>query len=134
MRLQQGALKHNLMAFFLVIVGLAVLVTTMLPPSYNADLSLIGKDKPAIVIVYDSGNLSSIQLVENMNPIKQQLSESVHFLLADVNSPDGRAFQRKVGVHDGTALFYSPTGEKLFELNGPRETDVLQSIIEQTFN
>lgn len=134
MRLQQGALKHNLMAFLLVAVGLVVLVGAMLPPSYNADLSLIGQGKPSVVIVYDSGSLGSVQLVENMNPIKQQLNESIHFLLADVNSPDGGAFQRRVGVHDGTALFYSPTGEKLFELSGPRETDVLQSIIEKTFN
>ena len=134
MRSQQGALKSNLMAFVLVVIGLGVLVTTMLPPSYSADLSLIGKGKPSIVIVYESDSLSSVTLVEKMNPLRQELSESIHFLMADVNSPDGGAFQRKVGVHDGTALFYSAKGEKLFELNGPRETEVLRSIIDQTFN
>ena len=98
MYFQQGALKHNLMAFLLVAVGLVFLVGAMLPPSYNADLTLIGKGKPSVVIVYDSGSLSSVQLVENMNPIKQELNQSIHFLLADVNSPNGGAFQRAIGA------------------------------------
>jgi len=134
MRFQQGALKYNLIAVFLVIAGLVILAGTLFPPSYSTDLSLIGKDKPSVVIVYDSDNLSSIQLVESMNPIKLQLDGAIHFLLADVNSPNGGAFQRSVGVHDGTALFYSRTGEKLFELNGSRETNELHSIIERTFD
>ncbi len=133
MRYQQGALKNNLIAMLLVLGGLAVLVTTMLPPSYNDDLTLIGKGKPAIVIVFDSGSMSSVQLVENLNPLKEKFSDQLNFLIADINSPDGAAFQRNNNVHDGNALFYTSTGEKIFELNGPLETDVLESIIGKTF-
>ena len=133
MQYQQGSLKYNLMAIALVIVGLVALVWGMLPPTYSTDLSLVGKDKPAIVIVYESDSLSSMQLVEKMNPLRVTYEQQIHFILADVNDPNGAAFQRSANVHDGSALFYSAKGEKLFELQGPRETEVLKDLIIKIF-
>lgn len=130
---QHGALKHNLAAIVLIVGGMTALIWSLLPPSYSMDLSQIGRGKPAVVLVYDAGDMSSIKLMENFNPIRGNYDDAIHFLVADVNTPSGGQYAEAKGLSAATTVFYSASGEPVLQLRGLQETAVLTESIREVY-
>jgi len=131
---QIGALKQNLIAALLVISGLILLVWSMLPPSYNTDLSVIGKGKPVIAVIYDNENEVSLRLMEAYNTIRHNYEHQIEFIAIDKNSPQGQPFLIKNNILSANAVYYSASGERILNIHGPKEAAELVLSIQQTFN
>lgn len=132
-RRQAGALKQNLIAIPLVLAALGAMVWALLPASYGTDLTLIGKGKPVIAVIYDNENGASLKLMDNYNEIRGDYGDQIVFLAVDVNAPAGREFLIRQQVGSADALYYSPSGEKLFVLHGPHDGAYLKNTINKVF-
>ena len=106
----------------------------MLPQGYNTDTSLIGKGKPAIVLIYDNETTLSSDLMESFNGIRGTYEDQVEFLLVDLNAPGGREFANANRMNTAGALFFSGEGQLLGVLNRPHEKKVLDNAVRKTFN
>ncbi len=126
-------MKRKLIIIPFVIVGMITAVWLLLPPSYKTDLSLIGQGKPVIVMVYDSYNAASYELVENFNKVHLDYEGRVEFLIADTKVPAGQNFERTYGASSASAVFFTGDGEKVRVLNKSYEPEVLSKLIDETF-
>ncbi len=133
MKCQRGALKQNLLAALLVVMGLFLLVWSMLPPSYNTDLTLIGSGKPVVAVVYDNDNAVSLRLIEAFNSIRDNYTGVLEFIVIDKAAPDGQRFLIENKISSANAVYYSAEGDRLLSLYGPKEVAELVTSIEQTF-
>ncbi|MCF6236821.1 MAG: hypothetical protein L3J70_10705 [Gammaproteobacteria bacterium] len=126
-------MKRKLIIIPFVIVGMITAVWLLLPPSYKTDLSLIGQGKPVIVMVYDSYNAASYELVENFNQVHLDYEDRVEFVIADTKVPAGQSFERTYGASSASAVFFTGDGEKVRVLNKLYEPEVLSKLIDETF-
>ncbi len=133
MKYQTGALRQNLLAALLVVVGLLFLVWSMLPSAYNTDLTLIGSGKPVVAVVYDNDNEVSLRLMEAFNGIRDNYAGVLEFVAIDKGAPDGQRFLIENRITSANVVYYSAEGEQLLTLYGPKEVAELTSSIEQTF-
>jgi len=133
-RKQAGATRTGLLLSLLLVAGMLTLAWFMLPQGYNTDTSLIGKGKPAIVLIYDSDSVLSSDLMSSFNEIRGAHENQVEFLLADLNAPGGREFANSKGMSTAGALFFSGEGRLLGVLNGLQEKEVLDNAVRKTFN
>ncbi len=104
-----------------------------LPRGYSVDLSLIGKGSNVAVLVHDQAMIGSEQLMRVVNDLRSQYEPQTNFVVADVNTPTGRAFARAHGIQSGTLLLFGPRGDKLATLYGPQDEAKLRDIFDQLF-
>lgn len=78
---------------------------------YSTDLTLIGQGKPTLVIVYESTGLRGMEAMEAVQSIRTALEPETKFLVADMGTPDGRAFAQQYEVFDGVVLLFDREGE-----------------------
>ena len=110
-----------------ITIGLIAVATVMnLPRGYSGDLSLIGKGKPAIVLVRDKNSVQSMDLLEVINDIRSQNGEKIEFLVTDVNTPEGNAFIAAYNAAPTTLVFFDGSGNPLKLLYPPQSADSLQ--------
>ena len=110
----------------IIIALIAVVIVMNLPRGYSADLSLIGKGKPAIVLVRDKNSMGSMALLEVMHDIRNQNSAKIEFLVTDVNTPEGNAFIAAYNAAPTTLVFFDGSGNPLKLLYPPQNADSLQ--------
>lgn len=113
-------------AFFVV---LAVVAVMNLPRGYSDDLSLIGKGKPAIVLIRDKNAVQTFDLMEVMNGIRDQYAGQVEFLLTDFNTPQGRAFMAANEAPRVTLVLLDADGKRVKVLYPPQTAESLQQEI-----
>lgn len=130
---QVGALKHNLIGALLIIVGFVAMIWAALPPSYNMDLSLIGKGKPTIVLIFDKENVASMNLMEEFNQIRDDYEGKIEFLVADINTTEGEQFSSQHSMHSASAIYFAAGGDKVLAFYGPQDKSVLRDSIAQSF-
>ena len=104
--------------FFVVLAAVAVM---NLPRGYSDDLTLIGKGKPAIVLIRDKNAVQTFELMEVMNGIRDQYAGQVEFLLTDFNTPQGRAFMAANDARRVTLVLLDADG-KLVKVIYPPQT------------
>jgi len=130
---QSGAVSKNFVIGLFIISGFAILAWKLLPSAFSTDLDRVGQGKPAIVLIYDMENGSSLDLMKGYNAIRHDYEHWVEFLVADVESPKGDAFIRAHKATPGSAIYYSADGEKIMVLYGSQDEDVLVNSIKNTF-
>ncbi len=130
---QSGAVSKNFVIGLFIISGFAVLAWKLLPSAFSTDLDRVGQGKPAIVLIYDMENGSSLDLMKGYNAIRHDYEHWVDFFVADVESPKGDAFIRAHKAVPGSAIYYSGDGEKLMVLYGSQDEGVLVNSIKNTF-
>jgi len=130
---QQGSIKRNLVILLLVVIGMLMFTASMLPQSYSADTSQIGKGKPAIVIIYDGENGVSDELMESFSKVRGDFESKVLFILADIEAPGGRAFAKANAMSTAVVLFFDGEGNRITAIYSPQETDTLKESIRQIF-
>jgi hypothetical protein len=112
--------------FFVVLTVVAVM---NLPRGYSDDLSLVGKGKPAIVLIRDKNAVQTFDLMEMMNSIRDQYAGQVEFLLTDSNTPQGRAFMAANEAPRVTLVLLDAEGKRVKVIYPPQTADSLQQEI-----
>jgi len=118
--------KWLAIVFFVV---LAVVAVMNLPRGYSDDLSLVGKGKPAIVLIRDKNAVQTFDLMEVMNSIRDQYAGQVEFLLTDFNTPQGRAFMAANEAPRVTLVLLDADGKRVKVIYPPQTADSLQQEI-----
>ena len=97
----------------------------------EADLTKIGKGKPAIVQIHDPhcGLCRTLQS-QSRKALKSIDSAAMTFLVADINTVKGGAFAARYGVPHVTLLLFDAEGEMVEIVRGPSDTESLRTIFE----
>ncbi len=131
---QHGGIKGNLLAVVLAVAGTIMLALTLFPPTYSTDLSLIGQGKPAITLVYDWEDDASLRLMESFHAIEDEFSDVIHFLVADIRSPQGEMFADSRRVPPGSIIYYNAQGQRVHFVDGYQLPEQLRASFKTAFN
>lgn len=116
------------------ILGMLWLVVANLPRGYSRDLSQIGKGKNVVVQVHDHNLVGSIDLMESLNTLRPEYAGSVEFVVADLLTPEGRAFASTHNVSAVTLVFFAPDGTQRGTVQGVQELSSLRNSLNEAFN
>lgn len=92
-------------------VGYYLLVGTGGPVSTN--LALVGQGKPAFVLAYENFSPSAGEALNRLRKVRGDYEDRMHFIVADMGTPDGRAFVERYQLNNGLAVFLAADGEAL---------------------
>jgi|TARA_B100000586_G_scaffold124037_1_gene89564 hypothetical protein len=68
-----------------------------------------------------------------VNSLKPEYEGKIRFLVANLNSKEGRWFAEYHNVSKVTLLFFKPDGTKISSLNGEQEVDFLRRVFDRVF-
>ena len=68
-----------------------------------------------------------------VNSLKPEYEENIRFLVANLNSSEGRWFAEYHNVNKVTLLFFKPDGTKISSLTGEQEPDFLRRVFDRVF-
>lgn len=115
----------------LAIVAVLGVLLALIPPGYDTDLSHIGQGRPAAVLVHDPGFVASTELMEGVNRLRGDYEPNLLFLLADLNTPQGRRFATEHSVGLGTLVLFDADGRRLASHSGPYGEPELRAFLER---
>lgn len=133
---EAGTRKTTYWPKFIIVGATALLLAVFmwtLPRGFSTDLSLIGKGNNVAVLVHDQGMMGSEQLMRVVNDLRSQYEPQTTFIVADINTPSGRAFANAHGTQSGTLILFGPRGDKLATLYGPQDQAKLRDSFDQLF-
>ena len=99
--------------FFAVIIAGLLLATQYFIQPMNTDLSVVGQDKPALVLAYENYSPDSGMALNLLNSIKKDYQHLMSFAVADLGTPQGASFANRYRLTNGAAIFLSAEGEPL---------------------
>ncbi len=94
-----------------VAIGYYLLVGGGAPVSTN--LALVGQGKPSFVLAYENYSPTGGEALNRLRKVRSDYDERINFIVADIGTPEGRAFSERYQLSDGIALFLSAEGEPL---------------------
>lgn len=94
------------------IIGLLLATQYFIQPM-NTDLSIVGQDKPALVLAYENYSPDSGMALNRLNSIKKDYQHVMSFAVADLGNPEGISFANRYGLTNGAAIFLSTKGQPL---------------------
>ena len=68
-----------------------------------------------------------------VNSLKPEYEGNIRFLVANLNSSEGRWFAEYHNVNKVTLLFFKPDGTKISSLTGEQEPDFLRRVFDRVF-
>ncbi|MFT5175485.1 MAG: hypothetical protein ACI8W7_003675, partial [Gammaproteobacteria bacterium] len=95
------------------------------------DLSVIGNGVHTIVQIHDSGCRLCRALKSNSEKALARMDANIQFLIADINTGEGRQLQHKHEVPHVTLLLFGPDGKLWRTLTGVKDAETLQHVFEQ---
>ena len=113
--------------------GLITFAVWQLPRGYDADLSRIGHGSNVAVLVHDRNGVESLTLMQSVDGIRSHYRGRVIFLIADLQSDEGRAFAARERVGAGTLVLFGPDGTRRAELAGRHSTAQLDAAMHDAF-
>jgi len=116
-----------------VIVGSGVFLWSRLPKgSYPTDLSRIGQGQAVLVLAMDSHYQGGAAVMNLLHGLRDDFAGSVHFAVASLSLPDGRAFAQQHQAGDGTVVLFDAAGQRVAVLHTPQSQDEVRQILKQT--
>ena len=79
----------------------------------GSDLSVIGQGKPALVLAYENYSPIGGDALNRLRQVRSDYDSRLDFVVADLGTPDGRAFANRYQLVDGQAVFLKPDGKPL---------------------
>jgi thioredoxin-like negative regulator of GroEL len=123
------------MAFFIAVPGViaAVVAVVLLTsqPGYSG-FDVIGK-QPVVVQVFLPGWPNCAQLKRAVDALRPEFRGQVAFVLADLNTPEGRAFASRHEVGNTTLVLLDATGKRVDTLTGIQDEAALRKRIHSSF-
>ena len=96
----------------------------------GTDLSIIGQGKPALVLAYENYSPDGGEALNRLRQIRGDYDSQLDFIVADIGTPQGRAFSIRHQLVDGKAVFLKKDGQPLQIMNIPAEEKELRSSLE----
>jgi len=99
-----------------VLAGLAATVaavyalTLLVVKPVSMDLSSIGQGKPSLVLAYENFSPTGGAALERLREIRGDYQDQVHFIVADLGTPEGRGFASRHRLIDGESLLLDAQG------------------------
>ncbi len=90
--------KYRRVMIIVVIVAAVALLIARMPSSFSTDLTQVGAGIVTVVLVHDHNFVASMEMLADVNRIRDEFEPDVEFLVADPNHPDGRAFMERHGL------------------------------------
>jgi hypothetical protein len=116
-----------------VIVGLVAFVIAMLPKSFSEDLSRIGSGANVVVLVHNKNAIESQHLMDLLNAVRGDYAPQIEFLVADVDTDNGKAFMRTQQVGAAVLLLFGPDGTRHGVLSGPLDKAGLRAALDAAY-
>ena len=104
--------------FGLWLVLIVVVIAALFAGQYflqplSSDLSSVGQGQPSLVLAYENFHPESGAMLNQLSRIKSDYMDQMNFAVADLGTPEGKAFARKYGIDNGSAVFLSADGKPL---------------------
>lgn len=116
-------------AAIVLLLGLAVY---MLPRGYKTDLAAIGKGQPCVVLVFDKETVQNQELMNTLNSLRKPYEQrGVEFLVASMDTADGKRFAQRHGVSSATLMVFDASGKAVRVLYGRQSTGTIRRAIDQ---
>ncbi len=99
-------------AAVVAVIGILFASTYFLQPM-SSDLSKVGQGQPSLVLAYENFSPESGAMLNQLNSIREDYQDVMNFAVADLGTPEGKAFARQYNISNGLAVFLSGQGEPL---------------------
>ncbi len=112
-----------------IIVGLVVAVVVVLLTAarpISSDLSALGQGRPALVLAYENYSPTGGEALARLDGVRADYEPRMDFRVADLGTPQGRAFADRHGLRDGLAVFLKPDGSPLRVTGIPADEEQLR--------
>lgn len=92
----------------------------------SSDLSVVGKGKPSLVLAYENYALEGGSAINQLNAVRGDYEDKMHFAVADLGTPQGKAFADRFDLFDGVAVFLSGDGKPVRIARIPKDEQALR--------
>lgn len=114
----------------LLIAGMVAIAWTQLPRvGVATDLSVVGQGEPVLVLTRDVNYLGGAEVLELLKPIQSQYAGQVHFRIAHLGQPDGRAFADRHSTQDGDLTLLDESGQRIGALEQPESVEQIHQLL-----
>jgi hypothetical protein len=96
----------------------------------GSDLSVIGQGKPVLVLAYENYSPTGGDALNRLRRISSDYDSRLDFVVADLGTPDGRAFANRHQLFDGQAVLLKRNGQPLGVVSIPADEKELRSRLE----
>jgi hypothetical protein len=117
-------------ASFVALVALGYLLTMGVGKSISTDLSVIGQGKPVLVLAYENFSPTGGDALNRLRHVRSDYDSRLDFVVADLGTPQGRAFANRYQLVDGQAVFLKQDGQPLRVTSIPADERELRSRLE----
>jgi len=98
--------------------------------AFPSDLSITGQGRPALVMVRDVGVRGGEQVMEVMEEVYPDYTDSMDFLVVQTGHPDGLDFATRHDARDGTVVLLDGAGNALAAMHHPGSATALRQFID----
>jgi hypothetical protein len=117
-----------------IVVGAGLFLWSRLPEgSYPTDLSPIGQGQAVLVLAMDGHYQGGAAVMNQLHGLRDDFAGSVHFLVASLSLPEGRAFAQQHQAGDGTVVLFDGSGQRVAVLHSPQTQDEVRQALQQAF-
>ena len=122
---------HKGLIYLAITAGVLALVWSQLPRQpYSTDLSRIGQGQPALVLAYDIQSMGGMAVMEMMDELRGDYADRIHFLVAPLGAPNGRAFGQQFNVDNGSVVLFAPNGAAVNTVHLPPDSAELKKALD----
>jgi hypothetical protein len=114
-------------ATLVALLALGYLLTMRVGKPINTDLSVIGQGKPVLVLAYENYSPSGGDALNRLRQVRSDYDSRLDFVVADLGTPQGRAFAERYQLSDGLAVFLKQDGQPLSVTDIPADEQELRS-------
>jgi hypothetical protein len=131
--LQIGSALRSSLITIAVIVALLGVAVMMLPAGYDDDLSKIGQGSNIVVLIQNKGAQQSMNLLTLLNQVRNDYDSKIKFLIADIDTPEGKTFERQQQLNNNVLVFFGPDGTRLNVIGSEIDETGLREVLNNTF-
>lgn len=129
----KSSIWPKLITVTIIALILAVAVLS-LPRSFPTDISIIGKGKNSLALIYDLNLLQSSETAAAMNAIRDEFDEQLEFVVVKIGTPSGKILSERYSAEPPALIFFAANGEVLRILYSPQDAESLRHNLNITFN
>ncbi len=122
----------KLITFTLIFVVI-VFAVSLLPRGFSQDLSLVGQGANVVILVHDNNVIQSADTMVAMNEVRDEYDGRVEFVVADIMTPDGKAFADRHNLQPTALVFFAGNGDRLNTIYTEQVGESLRNTLNVTY-
>ncbi|MCB1985090.1 MAG: hypothetical protein H6936_01130 [Burkholderiales bacterium] len=116
-----------------LVLMITIFAVSLLPRGFSGDTSIIGQGTSVLLLVHDDNILQSGETMAVMNAIRDDYEERLAFIVADINTPEGKTFADRNTLMPTALVFYSASGNHLQTLYAAQTVESLRQELNKIF-